>query len=715
MSRPDHVLRVFRQLVAILPLVIVLNGAGAVPASGQETVIRIDTVSEQATGYRTEIAITLESVSPTVSFRYIYLVIGYEQMIPRFVESGQSGSDCIRYPYWNYVPTSECSGSYCPDGLLYIMALLEESATCFAETPVEICRVVFELQGDVGEFYPLRFFWLDCDHNSLMQLYYGADSGLLVISDQVYDFDGTEITLEQPLPTHYGAPESCVGLFNDSIPQRGMDLRNGGIGVSYVDSLNPPRAGVAIELAHSAPFGEVVDISIDLDPTQSEMGDPLSIGKFDFLLFYDTAVAAFLSAQPGQLLQDCGWEEFRYLTGTPGLIWIEAVADTGTGGSHPTCLADSIGQLAVLTFQTTADTSYECQYSPIYWYWTNCGDNTVATSPGDDTQSVSNHVFYPSVIASVHRNRDLPSWFGAPTPCILDSHDGVAQVRTVDFRIGGFDFICLGTIDQRGDLNLNDVPNEVADWVVYLNYFHYGPAVFQVDYQRQTEASDVNADGQFLTFWDFYYLYRVIVGDALPYPSPPGITVEDTVVLVQDTAARTISVANAVGTRAVMLQFDAEIETATEFPKHFVSRSYDSVYTRLIVSPDPAAIEHQDSLLLDTGILLTYAGDGNLVSASAASNGSLRLQATVQGAGSSACCVQRGNVDGIVGVGGPTDVIDLTMLVAYLFVVEGKPILPCPEEANIDDDCTFGCITVADLTFLAAYLFLSGTPPAECP
>jgi len=78
------------------------------------------------------------------------------------------------------------------------------------------------------------------------------------------------------------------------------------------------------------------------------------------------------------------------------------------------------------------------------------------------------------------------------------------------------------------------------------------------------------------------------------------------------------------------------------------------------------------------------------------------------------CCDHRGNVDHIIGVGGPIDVSDLTYLVAYLFSTGSPP--PCMEEGNIDGIVGVGgSIDVADLTYLVAYLFQSGPEPPPCP
>jgi hypothetical protein len=78
------------------------------------------------------------------------------------------------------------------------------------------------------------------------------------------------------------------------------------------------------------------------------------------------------------------------------------------------------------------------------------------------------------------------------------------------------------------------------------------------------------------------------------------------------------------------------------------------------------------------------------------------------------CCANRGNTDGIIGVGGPIDVADLTYLVDYLFV--SGPVPPCDEEGNVDGIVgVAGPIDIADLTYLVDYLFQAGTPPPPCP
>ncbi len=84
------------------------------------------------------------------------------------------------------------------------------------------------------------------------------------------------------------------------------------------------------------------------------------------------------------------------------------------------------------------------------------------------------------------------------------------------------------------------------------------------------------------------------------------------------------------------------------------------------------------------------------------------------GIGDACCCIDAGNVDNLIGAGGPVDVADLTYLVEYLFIAGLTP--PCPEQANADGITgPGGPIDVADLTYLVAYLFQGGPSPPPCP
>jgi hypothetical protein len=74
-------------------------------------------------------------------------------------------------------------------------------------------------------------------------------------------------------------------------------------------------------------------------------------------------------------------------------------------------------------------------------------------------------------------------------------------------------------IDDTGDLNLNGIGYEIADYIQFANYFMQGSSAFQPNYrQAQIAASDVNRDGVFFRVSDLTRLVLVLIGDANPLP-----------------------------------------------------------------------------------------------------------------------------------------------------------------------------------------------------
>jgi len=72
----------------------------------------------------------------------------------------------------------------------------------------------------------------------------------------------------------------------------------------------------------------------------------------------------------------------------------------------------------------------------------------------------------------------------------------------------------------RGDINLNGVAYDVADFVLFSHYLQYGDSVLTVDPEAQSANSDVNWDDWRWSMADFIHLGRVIFNDA-PEASGP--------------------------------------------------------------------------------------------------------------------------------------------------------------------------------------------------
>jgi hypothetical protein len=106
---------------------------------------------------------------------------------------------------------------------------------------------------------------------------------------------------------------------------------------------------------------------------------------------------------------------------------------------------------------------------------------------------------------------------GAPDSCVMGGEKAQA-VRCIEFINGGIHIISPEDIDSRGDINLNNIAYEIADAVVFTNYFIRGMRAFTINPAGQIAATDVNADGLTLTVSDLSLLIRIIVGDANPVP-----------------------------------------------------------------------------------------------------------------------------------------------------------------------------------------------------
>jgi subtilisin family serine protease len=308
-------------------------------------------------------------------------------------------------------------------------------------------------------------------------------------------------------------------------------------GVSVYKKI-PQFPDVAIEKLHDVLQGHYTEIPIYFKEY------PLEMGGFDFLIAYDASALSFVEAYPGDLLENCEWEYFTYSHGATGscgggcpsgMLRIVALAETSDGPNHPACFGPPDTdryELARLKFLVTNDRTFECQYVPIYFFWSDCGDNTISNVAGDSLyieRTVSD--FTGNLIWDEDDDDQFPEdaripFVGAPDYCLNSDPEKPSPIRFINFINGGIDIICADDIDDRGDINMNGIVNEISDAVVFTNYFIHGLAAFVINQEGQIAATDVNADGVVLSVADLTYLIRLIIGDAIPYTKTIPVTVE---------------------------------------------------------------------------------------------------------------------------------------------------------------------------------------------
>ncbi|RKX27256.1 MAG: hypothetical protein DRP47_06840, partial [Candidatus Zixiibacteriota bacterium] len=258
----------------------------------------------------------------------------------------------------------------------------------------------------------------------------------------------------------------------------------------------------------------------------------VAIGGFDLLLSYDASVMTFNSTWiEGTEIE--GWEYFTHRLGDgscgescpSGLLRLIGIADMNNGPYHPPVETLSPnGLFIMMEFYVANDQNLGDQFLPINFVWFDCGDNAFSDPTGND-MFVDIRIFNPEGLLIWDEDDDIgspelgrPFGVGTPDDCIQPEEGKPSPLRCVVFNHGGICVIHPDSIDERGDINLNGVPYEIADAVVFSNYFIYGLSAFTVSVAGQIAASDVNADGLTLSVADLVYLIRVIIGDASPVP-----------------------------------------------------------------------------------------------------------------------------------------------------------------------------------------------------
>jgi hypothetical protein len=363
------------------------------------------------------------------------------------------------------------------------------------------------------------------------------------------------------------------------------------------------QQSVKVDVVQDVPLGSTVEVSVNWINNDSTF----EVGGFDLLISYDPTALAPLNVHAGQLLSDCAWEYFTYQVGSgaPQTIRLVALADVNNGNVHPTCYGNTSGELAKLNFAVTDNYVYECIFVPIRFIWYDCGDNAFSSRTGESL-FVSNDVYDyvgDNNYVQIDQDSPFPTYAGAPDSCVDTLSAGSPIIRTIDYYNGGVEIMCYDSMESRGDINLNGVQNEVADYLLFIDYFVFGLQVFVIDLPAQIAATDVNADGLTLSLDDLVYQWRVITGDAIPFPLLPVL---DTAVVFQDDFSKTISVSYPNGLTAAYLVFRGNIVPTVLVPNVDVKYNFDGWNTHVIIYPISLAPA------FSPGPLMTYTGHGQI-------------------------------------------------------------------------------------------------------
>ncbi len=365
---------------------------------------------------------------------------------------------------------------------------------------------------------------------------------------------------------------------------------------------------------------DYVDVTLD-----KGLGE---FGGYDLVLAYDRAALNFQTVMAGPLADSCpdgcGWEYFNYriwfwppyepyFFGV-GIIHVVSMADVNNGSANRPCCfrKDEPVVLFTVDFLITDNPLYECQFTPVRFFWTDCGDNTLATRSGD-TLLFSRQVFgYHGTV--IDPGESFPSYGGAIDECLVDTtYYYPRRLRLIDYRNGGVDIACLDSVDDRGDVNVNGLPYEVADFIVLSNYFIYGFSAFHINVNGQIKAADVNRDGQ-LEVADLVLLGLVVTGQAGPglpadttSPHVAVISCDGRIVIVRtpDTLGAALIVCEGIQS-PTLLQDDMEMKYAYNADENLTRILIYSFSGRSFTEGSLLSLENCASLLEAT--VATYNG-----------------------------------------------------------------------------------------------------------
>ncbi len=374
---------------------------------------------------------------------------------------------------------------------------------------------------------------------------------------------------------------------------------------------------ISIEKVHHQLQGYNTTVSIYLDSAWTNQADP--IGGFDFLIAYDNSALNAINAQPGALIDDGKFEYFTYRFGATGncgsgcpsgLLRVVGMRETNNGIINPNHIVGP-GELVKLTFYVSNDLNLEGSYVPVRFYWIDCGDNTLSDETGNWLYlGLKVYDFLGNEITDpIEYGNSGPAADCFDTVYASDETFKNAPLGAIVFRNGGVDIEDADSIDARGDVNLNGVAYEIADAVVFTNYFIQGAAAFTINFDGQKAATEINGDGYTLTVADLVYLIRVIVGDAQPMPK-----VNPDAYASFAMQGNAISVETNTDIGAVLFVFNGHVNPllAADAANMKMEYGYDNNTTRVLV------VGWNEGDALTSGEVLLVTGDGTLASVEAA-------------------------------------------------------------------------------------------------
>lgn len=398
--------------------------------------------------------------------------------------------------------------------------------------------------------------------------------------------------------------------------------------VAFSQVIEPFTVRVA-QVAAAGP-GATVEVPVTLETGTATMS------RLDFTLAYDGRALILEGVSEGQLCSECDWELFTYdgARHAPVGLYDRATrvvdihARAQSRGSEHAPLCYRLDKLPVglftLHFRVSDDPAYDGANLPVRFFWDNCKDNRIAVPasyapvPHNNVVTIGQSVFEPDGWEVTSSDSGLPGYFGPSGLCMIADRN--PPVPFINFVNGGVRLRCQdGTVDVRGDINLNGMAGEVEDSWLLAKYFLYGDTVL-TNRRLQLRSADLDRDGAPAEIEDLVLLVRMAIGDyvdealldchardifpALPDPfASPGPRAGAAIVRVVD---QSIAISSGDSLAAAHLLFDGEVRPLIFDDRLDMSFVYDGATTRVLV------YGFFKGTVFRNGLFLEWEGDGNL-------------------------------------------------------------------------------------------------------
>ena len=266
-----------------------------------------------------------------------------------------------------------------------------------------------------------------------------------------------------------------------------------------------PAAVIYLDTVTALP-GTVATLHLRLVHGQPDHPEVDSLSGFDLVLCYDTKVLTFV-APPVRSSNISAWEYFTYRTQRPsscdtcslGTLRLKAIRDLDNRIPPTPPQLSLNGSIAKLQFRVTSSLSVIGDSLEVGFYLKDWSDNSISRE-GD-----KHIVFTPDT--SLGRISHIADYDTSQSPRIHELRP-VLELRS------GWIRVAQPIDDRKGDVDLNGIPFQIHDAVIFSNYFYQGYAAFDPQSaSEQIAETDCDGDGEPLTRADLRVMIRSITGE----------------------------------------------------------------------------------------------------------------------------------------------------------------------------------------------------------